>query len=205
MSVVQHEAVCFDSLKDRMFFFDDFEGDSLKDLWTKNGAGSAVVLDGEAGGVVRISTVATNGNSLVLDWNDIRTLFASKNVVIEARFKLNDITNLATSGLYIYYDGNERIQFLTSSATGTWRVRTEAGGVGTSNDTGILYDTGWHTFRIVCTATEIKYFLDDVEVTGSPITTNIPSVALQIYFVVSTSANEVKSMDIDYIGVSQLR
>ena len=205
MSVKVHESFSIDSFQDRLLWWDDFLGDQLKDEWRDAGTGSAVVIDAQTGGIVRLTSGATSGNAHQLDWNDIRSLHINKKVTGEARLKLSSITNLGTSGFYLLFDGDNRIQFLSSGAN--WQIRTEDNNVGTIQDSGIASDTDYHIFRIECFPTdEVHFYIDGVEAANSPITTNIPDDAgdfLQPFFIISTAEDANKSMDIDYVVIRQ--
>jgi len=96
LSVKQHEAFSFDSFQDRLLFFDDFEGDQVKDEWAVNQwNGTATVQDLQTGGVVKLqNTVATTNRYCSIDWNDIRSLLISKKVSMEVRAKGFQMANI---------------------------------------------------------------------------------------------------------------
>lgn len=81
----------------------------------------------------------------------------------------NDVSGLArTDGAFFHYD---------RAVTGdNWFCRTLKGGVGTSVDSGVAVDTGWHTFRVVINhdATAAYFYIDGALV--QTITTNIPGL-----------------------------
>ena len=204
MSVKAHEAYCLDSAQDRLLFYDDFLGDSIRDLWTVAGTGSAAVVDAQDGGVVRLTTGAVSGNSEELDWGAFRTLHVNKKVTFEARVKLNSTTSIEVY-YQIYYDGSNRISFYR--AAGNWQITCRNGGAGGDVDSGVAADTDYHIFRIECfPAGEVHFYIDGTECGNSPITTNIPSDAAdylkpRFYFV--TTENVAKTLDIDYVVVRQ--
>ena len=207
-----HESYCLDSAQDRLLFYDDFLGDSLRDLWSTTTAGAgvggtAVVVDAQDGGVVRLSTTATDGNEIRIDWGDYRSLHVDKNVTIEVRAKMNDTTDV-----YYYiglaFDSNTSVIFYLANA-GNWQNWTRNGGAITTSNTGVAVDTDYHIFRIECFPTgEVHYYIDGVETANSPHTTNIPSDAadyLQPWFRILTSEDDTQSMDIDYVVIRQDR
>ncbi len=210
MSVKVHEPVCLDSAQDLYFWGDHFLGDQLKDEWAVAGVGSAAVVDAQTGGIVRLTTGATDGNSYEINWGAIRTLRVLNQLTIEFRAKLNSITDLNVR-LSLEFDATNFIQFFEDrpAAVGNWELRTRDGGALTTVDSGIALDTDYHIYRIECFPTdEIHFYIDDVETANSPITTNIPNDAgdyLQPRIRIGTGEDVAKSMDIDYVVVRQKR
>ena len=98
MSVKVHEAFSLDSFQDRLLWFDDFHGDQLQDEWRVAGAagGSAVVVDAQPSGIVRITTDTDLNDTWFIDWADIRSLLVSKKASMEVRVKLTQTTNTIT-------------------------------------------------------------------------------------------------------------
>lgn len=213
MSVKVHEAVCFDSLQDRLFFFDDFHGDQIQDEWAEAGAGSVAVIDAQTGGIVRITTGATLNNTYRIDWGDIRSLLVSKKATMELRVKLNQSTYISPD-LRLSFDGTNYIAFYANEGAGgaeNWDIWCRDGGVGAAQDSGIAIDTDYHIFRIECHthgSSHVHFYIDDTETASSPITTNIPDDAtdyLQPRLSLRTRENATKSMDVDYVYIRQER
>lgn len=208
MSVNVHEAFSLDSFQDRLLFWDDFEGDQLKDEWRSTGSagGSAIVVDAQTGGIVRITTGATDLNQYRMDWNNIRSLHVDKKVTMETRVKINDIT-LISFNIHLYFDGDNRFGF--NDAGANILIYTEDNNVPTSANTGISYDTDYHIYRVEAFPTgELHFYYDGTEVPNSPLTTNIPDDAadfLQPYILIRTNEDVAKSMDIDYVYIRQER
>jgi len=207
MSVKVKEAFCFDSFQDRLLYWDDFHGDQLKDEWNEAGTGSATVIDAQTGGIVRITTGATNGNSYRIDWQDYRSLLVTKKVTAEFRVKVNQSTAL-TVNFNLYFDVSNRITF-TMTNGGNWNIQCTNGGATTGQDSGIASDTNYHIFRIEAFPTdEVHFYIDGVECANSPITTNIPDDAadyLQPRLYIITAEDVAKTMDIDYCYLRQER
>lgn len=210
MSVKVHEPVCVDSAQDLYFWFDHFLGDQLKDEWRAVGTGSAVVIDQQTGGIVRIITGAINGNAYFIDWNNIRSLLVSKKATMEFRLKLTQ-TTLTTMNHRLFFDNNNCLGFYYDTALGhsNWQIQCVDGGVSTTLDSGIAVDTSYHIFRIEAFPTgQVHFYIDGVETGGSPITTNIPDDAtdyLEPHFRVKTNENATKSVDLDYVVMRQER
>lgn len=209
MSVKVHEAYSLDSMQHRLLWWDDFLGDQVQDEWhsTGSGGGSTVVVDAQTGGIIRITCGATNGFNWRVLWNDIRSLLVTKKVSMEIRAKLTQI-NAVQINLQLLFDANNRILFYYDSATNAnWQIVTRDGGISTSSNSGIATDTDYHIFRIECFPTgQVHFYIDGVETTNSPSTTNIPDDAtdyLQPYLQIITLEDVAKSMDIDYVVVRQ--
>ena len=209
MSVKVHEAFSLDSFMDRLLWFDDFLGDQLKDEWRAAGGGSATVVDAQTGGIVRLTTAATSGQTYLIDWNVIRSLLVSKKVTMELRVKVLTNTFLDIF-LYLYFDANNRLGFFVSELAGgatNWNLNCRDGGVSSSVDSGIAVDTDYHIFRIECFPTdEVHFYIDGVECANSPITTNIPDDAadfLEPYLYIRAREDVAKSMDVDYVVIRQ--
>jgi hypothetical protein len=89
--------------------------------------------------------------------------------------------------------------------SGMWTINTEQSGVQTSANTSSTVDTDWHKYTIIVNAagTSVSFFIDDVEVTNSPITTNIPVTTGQecgIKFTVDNGAgSNLRGLFIDYV------
>ena len=216
MSVKVHEAFSLDSFQDRLLFFDDFHGDQLQDEWSEGGvAGTAVVVDAQTGGIVRFTTGATAFDDYHIQWgenpNEVRSLHVDKKATMEFRLKLAQ-TNTVMSFTYLYFDGNNGINFQYDSSVDTnWQIRCMNGGAPTLLDSGVAVDTDYHIFRIECHthgANHVHFYIDGVETANSPITTNIPDDAadyLMPRLFLRTRENVAKIADCDYVYVRQER
>ena len=72
-------------------------------------------------------------------------------------------------GCYFYYRDNVN--------TGRWQIKCTSSSTTTTANTNTTVDTNWHKFsvRVNATATSVAFYIDDVQVANSPITTNIPT------------------------------
>jgi hypothetical protein len=210
MSVKVHEAFSLDSFQDRLLFWDDFVGDQLQDEWTLTvvATGAGAVVDAQTGGVYRLSatTNATN-DAARIDWGGgtpIRSLLASKKVTLEVRAKLSSVANVEAQ-LALFFDGTNFMRFRFDTGVGVnWLIETDDGTGPTSADSGEAADTDYHIYRIECFPTgEVHYYIDGVEVTNSPITTDITANHLMPYLYIETLAVAVKQLDIDYVAARQ--
>jgi len=204
MAQIEHAPFCLDSLADYVEDGDDFWGDSLDARWDVGGeaGGSAAVVDGVDGGIVRLTTGATNLDTYAISWQNIRSLHVNKNAVLEVKARMPTTTAIYLV-IELQYDPSNRIRMFR---VGNWSIRCDKAGVSTTVDTGIAPDTDWHIIRVVTSPTAIRFYYDGVEVSGSPITTNIPdNVYLQPRVSVQTAADAAKYMDIDYVWWRQER
>jgi len=201
-----------DSPQDLFFWGDHFLGDQLKDEWdvTAAGGGTAIVVDQQAGGIVRLAspTNATN-DAAQMDWADIRSLHITKKTTIEARMKLNSVASLIFR-MRLIFDASNYVEIrYDTNFDATYKIRCVNGGVGAAINSGVTPDTDYHIFRVECFPTdEVHFYYDGVEMSNSPITTNIPDDAgyfLQPYFRCSTREAVEKQLDIDYVVVRQER
>ena len=206
MSVKFHEAFSLDSARRQFNFSDHFLGDSLRDLWTSTGTGSAAVVDAQDGGVCRITTGATATNIHRIDWGDIRSLHVSKQVTMEVRLKLEQVTDIECR-IYLWYDGGNLCGFkFDDSGDTNWEVvALNDAGAPVTDDSGITPDTNWHIFRIECfPAGEVHYYIDGVECGNSPVTTEIPvDDYLEPYIIMTTEENAAHYCDVDYVAIRQ--
>jgi len=206
-----HMAFCLDSARRRLLWGDHFLGDQVQDEWRSTGdaGGSAVVVDGETGGICRITTDGDTNDAYRIDWNDIRSLHMDQRVCLECRVKAGTTDSLIY--LALWKDGNERIMFWKSNVDTNWQIFTQNGGATTDEDSGVAVDTSYHIFRIMCHthgSNHIHFYIDGTETSNSPVSSNLPDDAgdeLEPYLWIRTAENATKSMDIDYVVVSQDR
>ena len=201
-----HEGLCLDSLQKQFFWEDDFLGDSIADewfTWGTGGRGSTVVVDGQTGGIVRLTTGTTIADIRGLDWSTpFRILLTSKNVALEVRAKLNTVVSGSDAYRFgLMYDWANYLDFFLNA--GVWYAQQYLAGAQTLQATTLTYDTNWHIFRIETSATAIKYYGDDVLL--QTLTTNIPTNYLYLWMLAYTGVAVAKSVDVDYVAVRQDR
>lgn len=96
-------------------------------------------------------------------------------------------------GIYFHYTDNVN--------TGQWQmICTDGTGTATASSTTAA-DTNWHRFKITINAagTAAHFYIDDVELANSPITTHIPTTPQLLQIAMkSTSGSNSKSFDVDY-------
>lgn len=162
---------------DRVYQFYDFIGKNIdSDVWSFAAAAGAsisidmsqpygeIVFDGSANGDW-IVFVSGTGASYMINVAD--------NFDISFRFKIT--TNGNQPGVGLIYDGNNFIK-MYSTAGSNWKTITKNAGSSTENTTDVAIDTDYHTLRITSTASEVKFYIDDV--LKETHTTNIPTADL---------------------------
>ncbi len=88
-----------------------------------------------------------------------------------------------------------------------WQIQCKSNSVSTTTTTATAVGTGWTRLKIVVNAagTSVSYYIDGTEVSGSPITTNIPTGAgreVTVQARIDKSVGLTASLlDIDYIAV----
>lgn len=204
-----HSNKSINSMKDVLEWTDDFLGDALNETWTEAGGagGDADVVDGETGGVCRITTDGDNNDAWEIDWGTIATLLVTKRVCMEVRAKFNDNAN---SGAYLnlWGDGTNYIRMYSDSG-GNWQIQCTDGGAGAAADSGVAPDDSYHIFRIACAtdgSNHVHFYIDGTECGNSPITSNVPDDATdhfypRIYFQTKNAA--VETFDVDYVAIRQ--
>jgi len=212
LSYTAHEAFDLDSFQDSLLFWDDFEGDSLKDLWTNTlgSGGTGAVVDAVDGGIFRLGTPTASDTSYIF-WNNIRTLHVNKQLTVEARVRANGgVTDTLRLLLQLIYDDDNRIMIYHSTDSVDITILCEDDTNVTSGDSGINLDDQFHIYRIECSPTAVHFYIDGVETANSPITTNIPNDAAdyiqpRFYIVTNADTDPATSMDIDYCYIRQER
>jgi hypothetical protein len=104
---------------------------------------------------------------------------------LRARIQLPEIFSAAGGVIALRSPtSTDRCDFLKNyDNTPTWfkQIRCFTSGTPTTADTNIEHYSYWRTFEIKWTTTSTVFLQDDVAVTGSPLTSNIPTVNLAAY------------------------
>jgi hypothetical protein len=100
-------------------------------------------------------------------------------------------STVPTSGVYFQYNHNVN--------SGKWQIVTANASVYTVINTNIFAATGFHNFGITVnpTGTSVDYFINGINVSANPITTNIPSIPLSPSILVLTSAGTIPLQQVD--------
>lgn len=151
----------------------------------------------------------TNSQPIILGGGEVTVQFYARvrdlsTAGDRVRFFLGLTNSEATGGAFIVYDGCY-FSYRDDLNSGQWQIINTSSSVSTTNDTSATVDTDWHWFKIVVNedATSVSYYIDDVEVSNSPITTNIPSEAVGPTMAVYRTTSDVddRYFDIDMLKI----
>lgn len=119
-----------------------------------------------------------------------------------AHFGFAEPGYIATTG------GNHHIKFIHDNTSGNWIISTKNNGTATTTTSGTAVPTGWQKIRIVVnsTASSISFFVNGTEVSGSPITMNIPDNTDSMSFgwgITKSVGTTARTIDTDYFYLHQ--
>lgn len=173
------------------YVYDDFTTSELSGTlnWTSNAQNGGSVTMLSAPGRPGILQLQTGGNSngarrnylnnIELGNGAVFTKFAAK---VPTLSDSDDTFNLQLglgNGFAATAEHNDGCYFYYTHGTnsGNWVIKTALNGTRTSGNTSTAVDTDWHEFSIWVNAagTSVAFYIDGVEVNGSPLTTNIPT------------------------------
>jgi hypothetical protein len=172
------------------YFYDDFVGSNYDNRWwTGRGTGGSLATFDN--GILRVR--ANGGLQYELYQGDKPDFSLAANAVHTSRWRISSLTGVSSEiGLEAASPNHttDWLCFLYNSAYGAnWQAQCGAGGSTTTVDTGVVANLSYHEFRIECSSTAVKFFLDGVLV--ATITTNLTALLLQPHgYVVSTSNTE---------------
>ena len=207
---LQHEAFCLDSMSQQLFFFDDFLGDQIQDEWTVGTwGGSSAIVDGETGGVYRLTTQNVSGHDTYIHMLAYRVFLVSKSVTGEVRIKAGAITKQQIA-FYLYYSSSEQLwSYYNEIAGGAINYSEACYAAGDSQvyNSGIVATTNYIILRMAASpvvAPHAHFYYDGVEGANSPISDHITASYLCPYLTVVAREAVAKTLDVDYVGVRQL-
>lgn len=207
-----HEARSFDSMQKQFFWMDHFVGDQLQDEWNISGDGGYVtaVIDGELGGVVRLTTHSDYADEAYMYWANIRPLLVTKNVCVENRVKPQSITNMLFYAALLQYDSSNHVAIIFESSTSLDKALTRnlSGGVGGLHISNTVVTADYHLYRIQCSTqggNHVHSYIDGVELSTSPDAINVPTDYLQNRLHTRTLTGATIYTDYDYTAVRQDR
>jgi hypothetical protein len=213
-----------DQAKKRVSFVDDMFGDSTTggSYFQKSIAGTAADLSNlgvsETGifGAWQLSTGTLATGRCAIGSGNARSFSLGQGAVtLEMKVKTTNLSTSAeryklTIGLADSLSGTiaNAVQFVYDEATSTfWRIQTMKASVTTITNTTSTANNAWQRYKIVINAagTSVAFYINDTQVSGSPITTNIPgagdevTVQLRLEKSVGTTA---RTTNIDYVAFS---
>lgn len=196
---------------------DDFQGRVLDvtNRWriTVVGAGTIVVVDGEANGIIRINTTAAGTNGGLIDQNNIRLIDPSLECVFCARARVASIANENMEfsiGIVDVLANDSALFFLDRSVHGDLSIHAEIYNATVQEwdeDTTVLMDANWHTYEIWYNPTDTfcYFYIDGVLVSTSGAADLDATEFFQAHASFYTEDGNDKTLDVDFIKVWQKR
>lgn len=174
-------------------------------------------------GVLTLTTESTSGRGLALFGNKSVAAsdegdftFGNGQCSVEWYMKIPTLPDGTTRFVTKCGFGNNLPDFSTETAapndgcwfsyvenvnSGKWVINTKDNSGTTTTNTNSTADTNWHNYKVVvnAAATSVSFYIDGVEVSGSPIATNIPtdgvSFFVRIYQTLSTGNDGLIYLD----------
>jgi len=204
--VKSHEDFSINSWRNQLLWWDDFLGDRVQDEYSIGGdaGGSGVVVDGETGGVIRITCDGDDGDDYQIFWGNYTTIINTKLPKFEARVKLETASNISVDflGFYGTLNSSRAMFWCNTDVDANWHFQTRDAAGQTNTDTGIALDTSYHIFRIsFISSTQVLAYIDGTEEADH--STNIPTDHMFIDLKIGTEENATKYVDMDYWVVAQ--
>ena len=135
---------------------------------TANSSGYQTINMGDA---VGHESLIIGGGYIYLHWIVKLNVLSVSTTGYQTSFGLGaDFTSsTGTDGVYF--------QYTNTVNSGKWTIVTNNASTTTVGNTANTADTNWHTFsiKINAAATSIDFYIDGTEVSGSPLSTNIPT------------------------------
>lgn len=157
--------------------------------WTfTSGSGAGVISDAGRPGVITDTNAGSNGIILGDNTGLGLMLLGGGEITLQWYVKigtLSDVTNRYNFciGFLNRVSGAPQVgcyfQYNDSVNSGNWQIINNSNdGSPTVGNTTVAADTNWHVYKIVvnAAATSVAYYIDGVEVSGSPLTTDISTV-----------------------------
>lgn len=213
---------------DYVHFHDDFLGDELDGKWGSNAdAGCSVAINVQSGGVVRLTTDATDDDRV--DLHHELNWFPNKGIHFETRLKCDVITTLHVVAGLTDAKG-EASQLLPVSLSGTTWTTTASDFIGFNFDTDATTDTWrgmavaadtdgtgvdlsdawaaatWITLRIeVQDEGDATFFINGTALGGIVRPASTIATALTPFIGLQNRGASAKNLDVDYVYCAQGR
>jgi hypothetical protein len=106
------------------------------------------------------------------------------------------------------FSGNHHIKFIHDNTSANWQTTVKNNGTQTLTASSTAVSTGWTKLRIVvnAAASSVSFFVNGVELSSSPMTTNIPDNADNMTFgwgITKSAGTTARTIDTDYVFVYQ--
>lgn len=143
--------------------------------------------------------IVLGGGQLTIIWVVKLDQLSNGTDTFVVRFGLGNANNGADPASGIYFEGD-------SNANANWLIKTAKASSRTSTASNSTIDTSWHTFMIQANAaaSSIAYFIDNVAVNVSPLSSNIPTAQIGPLIMITKSAGTTAvTMEVDYFYMYQ--
>jgi hypothetical protein len=211
-----------DLAKKRIQFIEDFFGDAANEgsgvfRTTRSGTGADItniaVTETGVFGVWQLSTGTTVSGRAGLKAGDVNSFCLGQGVaILEFKIKIpaassaveefiircgfgDNTTGATTDGLIFVYD----------RATSTfWQMQNKTNTVATTNISSTAVGVGWVRLKVVvnAAASSVSYYINDVELSNSPSTLNIPSgtsrMLTAILSITKSVGSSNRTVEVDY-------
>ena len=167
-------------------FWDWFDGDALKSIWTTTDLSGTNTfgMDDNIDGGFKITTATTNGNRGQIEFNDVRSFTHNASVLIGVMKRATG-SMLINMGMFnnteifanSFYNGG---LVSNDSSDTNYELGTSTAAALSNTASSIAIDTNWRVHKLEFGASDVKLTIDGtLEVTK---TTNLPTTKMQPAF-----------------------
>jgi hypothetical protein len=172
----------------------------LASQFTNNNSGLFIGQTDAVGNPV-ISPIALGSGELICNWIIQLTALSGGGNTYIFSCGLADTTTLG-NGTDTFVDGIY-FQYTDTINSGNWTINSTSSSVTTTANTSTTVTTDFVTLSMMVNAagTSVSYFVNGIQVSGSPLTTNIPTAALTPFFVAINTAGNTPTFNADLFSV----
>lgn len=124
-----------------------------------------------SGATNRVGGIILGGGEVTLQWFTLLNQLSNvtETFTYNIGIAYDSLANAFTDGVFFSYTH--------SVNSGKWVINSIKSSAATTANTNSTVDTNWHAYKIVvnAAATSVSFYIDGVQVTGSPLATNIPN------------------------------
>jgi hypothetical protein len=166
-----------------------------------NAGESWMMLENEILGGGEVGDISLGGGVTTISWTIKLSALSAGGNTYRISFGLADGTTIL-GGSDSFVDGIY-FQYTNAVNGGQWTINNTNTSVTTTGNTSNTADTDFHTFAIVANAaaTSIAYYIDNVQVANSPLTTDIPTASIAPFVYVHKIAGTHPEIEVDLFSV----
>lgn len=171
-------------------------------IQTVNMASDGLLGLGDSAAVSPGEPFVLGGGAITIEWLVNLPLLSDNTNRYKLYIGMTDVNFSSfalNNGVYFTYTDTEN--------AGKWQINSTAAGVTTSADSGVVVAANaWIKFKIAinANATSIAYYINGTQVTNSPLTTNIPTLAIAPSIQVQYVKGANSSVLVDYFSMNQI-